>query len=516
MIETELKITLDAGAEARLRRHPALAKLRACPPRTSVLVSVYFDTAEHALARAGVALRLRKVGRRWVQTVKRGSGRAAGGLHTHVEAERPAPGGRLALNGPDPEGVMALIAEVCGDAPLAPVFETRVRRTVERLRAPAGGEVELAIDRGEIVAGEARAPVREAEFELASGEVDAVYDVARRLFTEGPVRFADANKATRGYRLARGEDEPPPRPRAAGLPGYEPDDTVESVATAVFRDCLAQVSANMAIVADSEEIEGPHQLRVGLRRLRTAFGVFSPFLGEAAITPLSAEAGRLGRVVGALRDLDVLADEVVAAAVDLGLDAEARGALVAVLAERRRQTRADVRAALAAPAAVGFLFDLGRLIEARGWLAPSDHAQTARLATPISEAAPAILDARRAKVMKRGRRIRKLDAEGLHALRKELKKLRYAADMLDPIYPGKRVEAYVRALKQLQDIFGSLNDAAMAADYLAGAEAPGHDSPAAQRGIGWVLGTLAVRAEGDRPALLERWDRLVETGPFWS
>ena len=59
--------------------------------------------------------------------------------------------------------------------------------------------------------------------------------------------------------------------------------------------------------------------------------------------------------------------------------------------------RAEVRAALAAPEATGFLFDLGGLIEGRGWLQPADYSQTARLAAPIGEIAPGILDSATAR-----------------------------------------------------------------------------------------------------------------------
>jgi inorganic triphosphatase YgiF len=514
VIEIELKITLDAAEEARLRRHPLFVQMRTAPRRTDTLLSVYFDTPDHALSRAGIALRLRKIGRRWVQTVKRG--RTGGdGLFSHLEIERPAPGGRLALTGPDPEGVYRSIAEVTGNAALSPVFETRIRRVVERLRTEDGSEIELALDTGEVVAGEAHEPIHEAELELVSGEVGAVYDLARMLFTRGPVRLATDNKAARGYRLARGEPPPQILPRTAGVLDYPPEATVESVARDVFRDCHGQIAANLVVVAASDALEGPHQLRVGLRRLRTAFSVFAPSLGAEAIASLSEEARRLGQIVGRLRDIDVLVEEVVAAAAERGLDTEARAALRAVLDTRRAEVRAEVREALAAPDAVGFVFDLGRFIEGRGWLAPADYSQTERLATPIADLASGLLETRFRKVIKRGRKIRKLDVEGLHALRKQLKKLRYTADVLDPIFPGKKVTAFIKSLKQLQDTFGSLNDAAMVEGYLSGPEAPGRADAAVQRGAGWVLGTLAIQVVDDRPELYDRWDRLEKVKPFW-
>jgi triphosphatase len=287
------------------------------------------------------------------------------------------------------------------------------------------------------------------------------------------------------------------------------------VARDIFRDCFAQIAANMALVAGSDEPEGPHQLRVGLRRLRAAFLVFRDSLGAEALQPLSEEARRLGQVVGGLRDLDVLTGEVVADAADLGLDEEAHKALVAALEARRRAVRTRVRRELAAPEAVGFLFDLGRLIEGRGWLVPSDYGQSARLATPIGEIAAEMLDARLAKAEKRGRSIRRLDAEGLHALRKELKKLRYAAEMLAPLFSSKRVGGYLKALKSLQDAFGSLNDAAMAATCLTGPRAPAANAPAAQRAVGWVLGALAVRGAVDVPRVFEGWEALARAKPFW-
>ena len=89
--------------------------------------------------------------------------------------------------------------------------------------------------------------------------------------------------------------------------------------------------------------------------------------------------------------------------------------------------------------------------------------------------------------------------------------------MLGPLYPGARVGPYLKALKELQDSFGSLNDAAMAqADADRRRRRPAPADPAAQRGVGWVLGTLDVAAR----ATTGRGSSTAGTGlreakPFW-
>ncbi len=518
MIEIELKVTPDEVAEQALIRGERIAGLRVAPRRTQSLRSVYYDTADLDLSRAGIALRLRKVGRGWIQTVKRkpADGGGGHGLFAHQEIEVAAPGGRLALNVPDETGVYAAIATAAGAAELAPVFETQVRRIIERLRT-ASGEVEIAIDRGSIIAGDRSEPIREVEIELVDGDVRAVFEVARAMFETGPLRFATQNKAARGYALARSDTPKDPlRARNAGVMRYGPDVPVETAARDVLRDCFAQIAHNMVVVTESDAQEGPHQLRVGLRRLRTAFAVFGPSLGPDSVAALSAEAKRLGQIVGGLRDLDVLIGEVVATHAGRGLDRPARAALIAALDERRSEVRASVRSALAAPDTLGFVLDLAQLIEARGWLTPSDYSQTERLATPLGALAPDVMRARSRKVTRKARGLRHLDDEELHDLRKELKTLRYTADILDPIYAEKGVKSFIEALKRLQDTFGGLNDMTMAAEYLTGPDAPGRADPDTQRAVGWVLGALSVSAPRDRPTLFKRWAQFEGIRPFWK
>lgn len=519
MIETELKIALDEAGEAALSGHSSLRRLRVRPRQTKDMISTYFDTRDRALAKAGIALRLRNVGNSFVQTVKSRDPKAATpiGLFCHIEVEIPAPEGKLILDGLDDQGVYAAITKAVGESELIPVFETQFSRIVERLAAPCGAELELAIDHGEIVAGQHRAVIREAEIELVSGNVAGVFEVARILFRKGPLRFSTANKAARGYRLvATGTTDFPLVPRNAGNLGYDADSPIETVARDVLRDCFAQISVNMLVVAECEASEGPHQLRVGLRRLRTALDVLGPSLGATGIGDLSEKARDFGRLVGALRDIDVLIDEIVGPETETGLDGAARTALLLALDQRRDAVRQDLRAALAGPKAVDFLLNLLQLVEARGWLDPSDYARTARLTLPIGTLAPDLMAEHDRSVRKKARRLRHLDDAALHELRKALKKLRYAAEIFDPIYKDKRVATYVRALKELQTTFGAINDASMASSYLTGQHAPGRDDPDIQRAVGWVLGRLTAKVGVQHPRLFDQWQKFTRARQFWA
>ena len=179
--------TLDALAGATLRQ------------RAQKLVTTYFDTQDDALDRVGMALRVRKAGTRRVMTLKwtpRGEG-----LFSRGEAEARVHGDTpdLALLGVD---ITAMVNDATAGGALVPRFETRVRRRLGHLSL-SSARVAIAIDEGEIVAGERRAPIAECEIELMAGEPAALFTLAARLTQEG-LRLCPAQKSQRGYLLARG------------------------------------------------------------------------------------------------------------------------------------------------------------------------------------------------------------------------------------------------------------------------------------------------------------------------
>ena len=359
-------------------------------------------------------------------------------------------------------------------------------------------------------------PFREAEVELIEGNVAALYELARELFPAGGLRFSHLSKAERGYRLAReGSIEDAAAPRTARDAGVAAGMTAEQAAREVLRECFDQIAVNRDVVLGHDEPEGPHQLRVGLRRLRSAFALFEPAIGSPELERLREEARWLCQEVGALRDLDVARTDI--------LEPEARAhpeeAGFAVLLDALKAPTAAARKAaremLNETRAQGFLIDLARFVESRGWLVPSDMDQSRRLAMPVETLAGQALDRRWKGIGKRAKRLDELGVAERHELRKELKKLRYATLFMTPLYPGKKVRAFGRRLRDLQAAFGDLNDAAVARGLFSGDGAPGAGDAAAQRASGWIIGARLARAEHGWSRTRSLWGELREARPFW-
>ncbi|MDW7748473.1 CYTH domain-containing protein [Halomonas sp.] len=193
--EIELKLALGAEAPEALRRHPRLAGL---VPRLTRLGNTYYDSPEGELERARMALRLRRAGDRLLQTLKT-RGQGGGGLSTRGEWEWEVPGPGLDLAGlaalpPMAERDPALLER------LVPRFATDFLRETWWLEED-GLSVELALDLGEIRAGEQAVVIRELELELKAGEPAALWTLAEALADGVALRPSDTSKAARGGAL---------------------------------------------------------------------------------------------------------------------------------------------------------------------------------------------------------------------------------------------------------------------------------------------------------------------------
>lgn len=512
-MEIELKLLIAPEHVRKLRRHPALKPLRRGRTRSERLHTIYYDTPERDLAAAGMALRVRRAGTRWIQTLKSGGGSAAG-LHERNEWEWPLAGATVdpALLAQTPHDKFFGKARI--DGQLAPVFETAFDRAATMLEFADGTRAELAIDHGQVRAGRRVDPISEIEIELKGGDPHRLFELAQILHADVPLRLGHASKAERGYAL--GASMAPPR--KAGSIDIDGDGSAADALRRIVFACIAHMQANEAGVLVGKNPEYLHQLRVGLRRLRACVGLLAFVAPREAFAPLADELKWLGNALGPARDWDVFMTTTLPPLEREFAATSGFAALHARGARLRRVHNAATREAIASPRYTALLLELGRVFcagaPALADVATPEGASFIDAAVSAREFAVAALDKCSRTLRKRGERIAELSAEERHGVRIAAKKLRYAAEFFASLHARKKVARYVDALASMQDILGALNDAAVVARLVDEA------SQSAKRSLdphvlGIVRGWCAAMAQGELAKLDEGWQRFADAKPFW-
>src|SRR5947208_4368544 len=276
--EVELKLEVPADSLTRLSRSSLLQAARRKPSKPETLISVYFDTDKLKLRNKGLSLRVRRVGRRHVQTIKQESDESAV-LFARNEWEHQIGGRQPELDVTKDPALRPVFNKTVRRG-LKPIFETRVRRTVYPIRS-GDTEIELTVDKGKIEAGRQSAPLCELELELKRGESAELFKLARVLAQEVPVQLAVKSKAERGYALIAGEE---PGAVKASPVALTPDWSRQAAFQAIARACLRQLVANKPATLRGDP-EGVHQMRLARRRFRAAISLRAVMLRD----PLDAE-----------------------------------------------------------------------------------------------------------------------------------------------------------------------------------------------------------------------------------
>ena len=474
--ETELKFQVPPAARAALLRAVATASAQ----RTR-LRATYADAADHRLAAAGFALRMRLEGSVWVQTLK---GRGDG-LAQRLEDEVPiGPSRREPLldasrHKGTPAGT-ALAALLADGAALVPLYRTDIQRIHRKLRH-AGAVIEVAYDRGFIEAGAERIAVDEIEFELLSGPPHALPQLAARWAAKHGLWWDVRTKSERGFRLATGAAQVPAvRTAKAVLPA---GDGVFAVWQSTLASALAQALPNAAeVAAGSGTPEHLHQLRVAIRRLRSALSLLAPWGNEDASLAAEARWAACFAELGQARDADVIAQTwlplLQAAGCPPLVAAEVAGAAVPAAVVR-------------GPAFTAAALDTLALI-----LAPVPQALAEG---PRRAAASQVLRRAWRRAWSDAALFEQADVEHRHRARKRIKRLRYAFEFLAPLYPGKAARPVRKALNGALEALGHCNDLQVARDHFRGRAQAGGE-PSAQPGAWFADGWLAAQ----QPAALRQ------------
>jgi len=323
---------------------------------------------------------------------------------------------------------------------------------------------------------------------------------------DAAVEVIGGRLAAAALRQAAGPAQPL-RPVRAGKVALASDVAAPQALAAIATDCLGQITGNAEAMRAGRDGEFLHQLRVGVRRMRSLLQLASGMHDAAAIAAIDRDLVALSQVLGPARDWDVFAGTLAAIAPHLA-DGERRGfnRLRLRAARRRRFHRAATQSEAGSQRFTCLLLALGRL---RTGL---------ELATPDLSATALADDAltrSERRLHKRGKRLRQADAAARHRARVAAKKLRYAAEFFAPLFRHAGASGYVDGLASLQRTLGHLNDMAAASRLIDELLAPVRDDPELARAAGIVRGWTAASSARELERLPKSWRQFAKAKPFW-
>ena len=573
MPEQELKLHVPQAARSGVEKD--LLRGRVTHMR---LQAFYFDTPARDLVRAKIALRLRREGEQWVQTLKMPGENSLSRIE--INHNRPSPDLDLSVYATEP--FAALLAKHAGS--LSICYETDVQRIFRQARTELG-VVELAFDTGLLRAGSLELPISEIEFELKRGQLAAVFALGKKWQQAHGLILDVRSKSERGDRLAllnaelnamderKANGHALSRSRAiaqfwaartAKDVVLHPKIQANAALAAVSAECLDQIIRNTAILAEVDTAatyqasgaEHVHQLRVGIRRLRSAWSFFNG-IATLPSEQLRAEIKLHFAKLGGTRDDDVLKETllpVLSAAgqpplilddgltppdtQNVALSRSFQGWLLDLLAWTVLPVAPVAQpSAIAAPSNSDALgqrpavelqstgtsvtrslarqaLDVTELSAPTEGIAQVDAqapaATIAKVQKPLTlkEALIKKLKKWHRRLLQDGLQFDQLSVESRHELRKLGKKLRYALQFTESLLPTTRLKAYRKQLAAVQDILGEMNDLAVARDrFILLRDA----QPSAWFACGWITSRLDALTQDACAAFKE----LSRTERFW-
>lgn len=467
---------------------------RVAPPDEIELDATYFDTADLALAGAGITLRRR-------------TGGADAGWHlklpvsTDVRSElrRPLAEGQ----GEAPAELLDCVRAFVRDHEVAPVMSLRSRRVVHRLLAADGRTLaELCDDH---VTAQHTADVSPPE-RWREWEVELVDGTALLEPVEGLLLKAGASSAVFSSKLARalGGRLPSPtgRPRAKRL---RRSDTTGVLLTVYLNEQVARLKQE-DLRLRTGDADGVHEMRIAARRLRSVLATYRPVLAPGSAEELRADLKWLGGVLAPARDAQVqrkrLGELVSSQPADLVLGAVAQR-IDDELGARFRSGHSEAELALTGKRYFRLLDQLDAFTSAPPFSEAADQ--------PVRRGVPRLLQADLKRVRKRHRAVE--DAADQHArdlahheVRKAAKRLRYAAETARPVF-GKRAKRLGTRAKRIQQVLGEHQDTVVARAILREIGVRAHLD--AENGFTFgrlhaLEQTRAAELESEYPPLLDR------------
>ena len=516
MHELELKFAVPSYQQSVLRKN-----IDTKTAQQKRLSAYYFDTPNQDLAKKGIALRIRFEDSQWVQTLKT----AGDGVAKRVELNTV-----LSLTGtPDTLNVSSLVpdisliteptvvAELTSIMPLDELAQaltvqyfTDVQRTSRQIKKN-NSRIEIAYDIGKVGIGHlnsqkpannpglTQSDIHEIEFELLEGDPSDLIEVAKTWCKKYKLYLSTVTKAQRGSLLLANKQFAEPVKADLAVLQLHKGISQFAFLQAVVNNCLVQILPNASAIAEgSPDGNLVHQLRVGIRRLRTALKHFK-FAQDYIDPNWLMVLKQTFSLLGEYRDKEIL-------------QIKTQPLLESVGAPHVEWSTAVDIMPIDAVRANDFQILLLELIGFTHLPVPADSPKAkATVAKKLQKLFTAIAAA--------SDKFASLDTENQHGVRKDLKSLRYVSEFAAPLFANQtngkkgkkatKLNAFLQYLEPAQDVLGEYNDNVVGhANYLEKAKT----DPNALFAVGWFSGREQASAEQCAVSL-----KTVKNAPkFWS
>ena len=516
MHELELKFAVPSYQQNVLRKN-----IDTKTAQQQRLSAYYFDTPNQDLAKKGIALRIRFEDSQWVQTLKT----AGDGVAKRVELNTV-----LSLTGtPDTLDVSRLVpdvsliteptvvAQLTNIMPLDELaqaltvqFFTDVQRTSRQIKKN-NSRIEIAYDIGKVGIGHlnsqkptnnhglTQSDIHEIEFELLEGDPSDLIDIAKTWCKKYKLYLSTVTKAQRGSLLLANKQFAEPVKADLAVLQLHKGISQFAFLQAVVNNCLVQILPNASAIAEgSPDGNLVHQLRVGIRRLRTALKHFK-FAQDYIDPNWLMVLKQTFSLLGEYRDKEIL-------------QIKTQPLLESVGAPHVEWSTAVDIMPIDAVRANDFQILLLELIGFTHLAVPADSPKAkATVAKKLEKLFTAIAAA--------SDKFASLDTESQHGVRKDLKSLRYVSEFAAPLFASQtngkkgkkatKLNAFLQYLEPAQDVLGEYNDNVVGhANYLEKAKT----DPNALFAVGWFSGREQASAEQCAVSL-----KTVKNAPkFWS
>ena len=515
MHELELKFAVPSYQQSVLRKN--IDTKNAQQQRLS---AYYFDTPNQDLAKKGIALRIRFEDSQWVQTLKT----AGDGVAKRVELNTV-----LSLTGtPDNLDVSSLVpdisliteptvvAQLTNIMPLDELAQaltvqyfTDVERTSRQIKKN-NSRIEIAYDIGKVGIGHlnsqkpannpglTQSDIHEIEFELLEGDPSDLIDIAKTWCKKYKLYLSTVTKAQRGSLLLANKQFAEPVKADLAVLQLHKGISQFAFLQAVVNNCLVQILPNASAIAEgSPDGNLVHQLRVGIRRLRTALKHFK-FAQDYIDPNWLMVLKQTFSLLGEYRDKEIL-------------QIKTQPLLESVGAPHVEWSTAIDIMPIDAVRANDFQILLLELIGFTHLPVPADSPKAkVTVAKKLEKLFTAIAAA--------SDKFASLDTDSQHGVRKDLKSLRYFSEFAAPLFANQnngkkgkkatKLNAFLQYLEPAQDVLGEYNDNVVGhANYLEKAKT----DPNALFAVGWFSGREQASAEQCAVSL-----KTVKNAPkFW-